>query len=142
MKYSTVIGTYSRVLGWISLASLIIGLALAYWTDHLNLDLSFIIWFWMGTELKRKNPTARKWAIGISAVVSISIFVMFLTGTGSATFGNLDFTSPDIRYYLMGAGLFLFLGLPGLLLLRKAAKEEFTQLPIKSIQGSPENAPD
>lgn len=107
------------------MAGFVVGLGVAYWTDSLYLDFSFVIWFWMGSELKRGNPAARKWAIGISGVVTVFIVAMVVTGTGEATFGNLRFEPGDARYYLMGGGLFVLLGLPGLLLLSRGAREEF-----------------
>ena len=119
------------MLGWISLAGFVLGLVLVFWTDALHLDFSFIIWLWLGRELKQGNPAARKWAMGISAVVTVFIVAMFVTGAGEANFGSLQFKAPDIRYYLMGASLFFLLGLPGLSLLARSAKEEFKRKQYK-----------
>jgi len=129
MRYATAIGTYYRILGWLSLTGLLVGLALIYWTDHLFLDFSFILWFSLGSGLKRRSRTARKWAIGLSAFVSVLLAAFLLSGSGSAHFGSAAFAAPDIRYYLTLAGLFLLLGLPGLLLLSRRAKREFDAPP-------------
>ena len=131
MKYAMVIGTYYRILGWMSLAYLLLTFALAFWTlstywsDRLSIDLTFFIWLWLGSRLKRGDSTARKCAIGISVFATLFTLVFILTGVGITYLGSYAFAPPDIRYYLVGAGVILLVGLPGLLLLSRKAREEF-----------------
>ena len=110
MNYPAIIGGYFRILGWVSLAGLILSVALVYWTDSLYLDFSFVIWLWLGAALKRANPTARKWAIGIGVVVTVLISLILLFGGGHARCDSLRFGPENIWYYLEGLLGFLLLG--------------------------------
>lgn len=125
MKYSTIIGNYYRILGWISVIGTVVGLATAYWTDRVFFDLSFIIWFWIGKALRQQSSTARKWAIVLSSICTGIIVLGLITRTGSANFGRHEFSPPQAEYYLLLLILFILLGLPGLLLLSKRARDEF-----------------
>jgi hypothetical protein len=127
MKYHKAIGNYYRGMAWIALALCIVTIVRIPWTDSWRIDLSFIVWFWLGSALKRKSPTARKWAIGISSVITFSLSVLMLTGAGEANIRNQIYTSPDVQYYAICIGSILLLGVPGLLLIKRTAKEEFEQ---------------
>jgi len=50
-----------------------------------------------------------------------------LTGAGEANIRNQIYTSPDVQYYAICIGSILLLGVPGLLLIKRTAKEEFEQ---------------
>ena len=79
MKYSTVVGGYYRLLGWLVVAGIALRLAFDVMTINIPGDLSCIIWLWLGTQLKRGNPRARKWAIGISLTLSSILVAMLIT---------------------------------------------------------------
>ena len=129
MKYAKYIGGYYRILGWFSLACVVLGIAISYCTDKLILDFTFIIWLWLGGKLQQSNPTARKWAIGISLLVTLGILIGLLTGTGKARFFNFEFMPSTIQFYLIALLLFILIALPGLMLLSKKAKKEFKKIP-------------
>jgi len=137
ISYSKAIGGYFCCLGWLSITWLIISIATFFWTDALQIDFTFIIWFWLGRELKAKNPTARKWTIGISSVVVLILIGAMVMGVGNAHLGSMSFAPSELGYYLVFAVLFFLLGLPGLLLLSKSAKDEFGEPPILEVSPHP-----
>ena len=126
MNYPKVFGTYYTVLGWIGAIGLVAGVVMAFFTDELMFDFSFIIWFMLGASLRRASRTARKWAMGISAFFALFILTSAVMGIGQANVGPLTFKPPHTGFYLMIAGLFLVFVVPGLLLLSPEAKEQFT----------------
>ena len=89
------------------------------------MDLSFIVWFWLGHELARRNPTARKWAIGISFLVAAAAAIGLISGTGTFRLFSMRSTSDPPWYDAGAVGVAALTALPGLLLLSKAAKQQF-----------------
>ena len=127
MNYPLHFGNYYRFLGWFSLATIVVSLLAFHWTQHFHLDPSFLIWFWLGKELKEKKENARHWAIGIS-IFALSLFVVgaFLEG-GNATFFSEKYPSGSPGYYIIGGIIFMLLVLPGLILLNSKAKSQFNK---------------
>ena len=135
MSYSRFVGNWFIGLGILSVAGMAVSLALAYWLDSFCVDLSFIIWFWLGRELRARNPTARKWAIGISLLGCGLVLFAFTLGVSSARAFGVEFARDSHWYYVIGLVLVVLL-LPGLILLTKKAKREF------SSQGTDQQAQD
>ena len=129
MKYTNIIGGYFTVLGWISLAGLIVGILIACWTDSLYLDFSFIFLFWLGYELKKGNSTARKWAIGISSFVATCLIIMLFVDHSKIYIGGQPFSISNGLYYSLWGVFFVVYVLPGVMLLSQDAKKEFEKLP-------------
>jgi len=136
MNYPKVFGTYYTIIGWLGAAGIVVSIVLAFFTDGLNLDFSFIIWLLLGSGLRRASSTARKWAIGISAFFTLMMLAFVSFGIGNAHIGNIRFEPPDVRYYLICGALFVLIGIPGLLLLRPQARKQFGPASEQTAAGS------
>lgn len=122
MNYPKVIGKIYRTIGmlglWISLGSLVI----AYWTDAVFIDITCFFWIWLGDELGDKNPKARKWAI------RVAIFCLFIISNMIISWSGLDhihFTGSN-NGPVFALVYLVLLTIPGLCLLTKRAKAQFT----------------
>ncbi len=125
MNYPKIIGRYYNALGWICVLNLAYSLVTSYWTDRLNFDLSFILWFWLGARLENRSSTAWKWAVRIAALSAVLLVAALFFGRGIAHFGTYSFVKPDIGYYLVSCALFLLLAVPGAVLLTPRIRKEF-----------------
>ena len=126
MNYPLYIGSYFQVLGWFSVASSLLSVLLLYWTDHLHLDASFLIWFWLGKELKNEKRIARKWAIGISSFILVVFVTASFPGESQAAFfGGVEYPVGSLGYFAIVGILFALLVIPGVLLLNPKAKKQF-----------------
>ena len=125
MNYPKIIGGYYRVLGWLGLATFLLSIIRMFWAKDFNLDFTFIVWLLLGRGLQRANPTARKWAIGLSLFITTGIAILMIVARGKANFGPLEFDPSSAWYYVIATALLLLLGLPGLLLLSRTAKAQF-----------------
>ena len=119
-------GTYYRILGWIGVASIIVSIATAFWTDFIHFDLSFVLWFWLGRCLKEGNPTARKWAIAQPLIFLPILVIGFFTTKMKVSFGGLQFNSSELAYYLIATLIVVIFGIPGLVLMTKKGRAVFT----------------
>ena len=134
MNYPIIIGKYYRLLGWLSLSSAIYGLISLFWTNTFHFDLTFIIWFWLGSALIKGSNTARKWAIGISVIYTIPTVLFLATGTGQANLALNTYKAPRFEFYAIALGLFILIGVPGLLLLLPKAKRQFIKKSNQSVE--------
>jgi hypothetical protein len=120
-------GNYYRTLGWIGVSIAVTSVLAVNWTHYLNVDLSFIIWFWLGRCLKEGNPRARKWAIAIFVLVSVfSVLALFLPN-GHANVGSLRFDGGDPIYYAIVGITWLIFAIPGIILLSNGGRAAFTK---------------
>ncbi|MDP0490270.1 MAG: hypothetical protein Q7Q71_04385 [Verrucomicrobiota bacterium JB023] len=104
---------------------MVISIATVYWTDYLHFDLSFLLWFWLGSCLKQGNPTARKWAIAFFLLVTaFSIFAPFIPDA-TANFGDLSFDRTQPAFYGIIATMWLILAIPGIVLLGRRGRAAF-----------------
>jgi hypothetical protein len=121
----TFTGNYYRVLGWISSALNIASLLVAYWTDFLHIDLSFMLWFWLGNSLKSGSPAARKWAIGTFVVVSIFAIAGFMVPDVKARLGPLRFDKSHPVFFVMTGFIWLVFAIPGIALIGRRGRAAF-----------------
>ena len=133
-------GNYYRVLGWVALATMVISVATAYWTDSLYLDFSFVLWFFMGTCLKEGRPTARKWAIAIFYVVTAFVILGYIISQANANFGAFEFERPHPAFFVISGLMWLIFALPAILLLSNRGRAEFTQIKWRE-KGAVNHAP-
>ena len=120
------VGGYFRILGWIGVATTVISIATVYWTDYLHIDLAFLIWFWLGTCLKRGSSTARKWAIAIFLLVTLfSVISLFLPNV-NASFGDMRFDRSHPAFYGIIGLIWLIFAVPGLVLMSRRGRAAFT----------------
>ena len=128
MNFPFYIGSYYRFLGWLSIGCTVVSLLAFYWIQHVHVDFSFLIWLWLGRELKEKKNTARKWAIGISIFI-LGIFVLagFLDSANATSFGGKKYASGTLGFYVVFGVLFIMLVVPGIALLHPKAKQQFTK---------------
>ena len=133
-------GNYYRVLGWVALATMVISVATAYWTDSLYLDFSFVLWFFMGTCLKEGRPAARKWAIAIFYVVTAFVIIGYIIPQVSANFGAFEFERPHPAFFVISGLMWLIFALPAILLLSSRGRAEFTQIE-RGEHGAGDKAP-
>jgi lysylphosphatidylglycerol synthetase-like protein (DUF2156 family) len=136
-------GIYYIVLGGISLGGSLISLALAYWTDRLALDLSFVIWFWLGHALCNRSSAARKWAIGIGILfitcLAAGITYGFFTGfeySKVSMFGWEGPASPAMSLIVVSI-LGAVFAVPTIALLLPRARQEFASPKADKQEGAP-----
>ncbi len=127
------VGTYLQFLALLSVVSMFAGLLLS---RGMHIDLSFIFFYWAGVYLKRHSPTARKWVLGISwlfvaAAMAMPLIAAF-TGTDSMTvrigLDRIQYPSIVQVFGVASIGA-LLAGIPGVLLLTRRAKWEFSPRP-------------
>jgi hypothetical protein len=118
-------GSYYRFLGWFSVASTVLSLLAFYWVQQVHLDFSFVIWLWLGTELKEGKNSARKWAAGISIFVLFLFALSAVFAEGNATAWGKEFNPGSFGYYIIFGVIFALVILPGLLLLSPNVKRQF-----------------
>ena len=115
-------GNYYLLLGALTLLAMLISNLIG----HGYLDVSFILWFWLGSCLKTHSRGARAWAIFISVFVSLSM-LFALTSSGSEfTFGSRTFGNTDPEAYLISAVLWTVFAIPASLLLTRNGRESFS----------------
>lgn len=122
-------GGYYRVLGWLAVASTVISVATSYWTGLLHIDLSFLIWFWLGDSLRRGSCAARKWAIAIFLLVSGFCFLCPFLSTTSASLGDMRFGRDHPAFYGIMGMVWLIFAIPGIVLLSGSGKAAFAERP-------------
>ena len=112
-------------LGCIGALQSVARLVAAYSTGHLDFDPSFIIFFVLGSSIMNGSNVARKWAAGISILLTSISLLCIVTGDGAISFfGGLDYFAPSPTYYLF----FMFVilsSLPALILLHPKVKLQF-----------------
>ncbi|MEM8954849.1 MAG: hypothetical protein AAGD22_11915 [Verrucomicrobiota bacterium] len=103
-----------------------ISVATVYWTDYLYIDLFFILWFWLGSSLKKGIPAARKWAIAIFVfVTAFGVLGLFVPGV-KANLGGLEFERSHSAFFaIIGIGTLVF-AIPGVMLLGERGRSAFT----------------
>lgn len=127
MNYPLYFGGYYRFLGWFSLATILISLVAYHWTQSIHLDPSFLIWFWLGKELKNEKSSARKWATGIGIFVFCILVAGALLEGGHATFFGVKYPSGTFGYYAVAGIIGVLLVVPGFVLATPQAKRQFTK---------------
>ena len=132
MNYPKIIGLYFIGLGWISLGDFIYGLFAAFWTHQWNFDITFVMWFWLGSCLARKSKTARSWAIFISGTTAVLLILALFIGDGVAHVGSIEVKRPDAGYFAVLGFLAVVLAIPGLLLLLPGIRRQFETEPNQS----------
>jgi len=115
-------GNYFLVLCWLSIANIIYGWI---FSDKLYLDLSCLIWYWLGSSLKKKSNTARSWVIVIAVFICLILFMGLFSDSVSVSFGGKKLTPLDDLFWLASVCLSLVFVLPALLLLTKSGKAAF-----------------
>jgi len=123
------VGRYYQVLGWISLAGILADLIL---NERLHIDLTFLLWFWAGSHLRRHNPTARRWTLGMSGaglgLLALAYVYALAAGTEKMTvhWGSA-IKNPSLAQVAAILAVFaVIIGTPCALLLTRRAKEEFS----------------
>lgn len=115
-------GSYYQVLGWIGIASTVISIATAF-----HIDLSFILWFWLGSSLKKGVPAARKWAIAIFLIVTALVVLgLFMPGM-KASFGDHEFNRSHPAFFVITGLIVLVFAVPGIMLFGKRGRAAFTR---------------
>jgi hypothetical protein len=127
------VGRYFQVLGCLSIASIIIGAILG---NGLQLDLSFILFFWAGAYLIKHHPAARNWTIGLCGLVLIAALVLLLVALIAGaehmyvTFFGTRIENPPLWVVaIVSSALLAIIGFPFALLLTPQARREFQRLP-------------
>lgn len=121
------VGTYYQIPGWIAVATTVGSVATAYWTDYLHFDISFLLWFWLGSSLKAGSPTARRWAIAIFILVSAFSILIFATQDPKARFGNLEFGKSHPAFFAIVGTIWLIFAIPGIALLSPTGRRAFAK---------------
>ncbi len=125
INYSKTFGIYFIVISIISLVTLIISWVSFYWTDYINLDFSFILWFLLGKSLLKRKPSARIISITITSVFSLLMIIAFITGKAEVNFFSILNKSDNFFYYIIISVIWLVFSFPGIFLIQKSAKDEF-----------------
>jgi hypothetical protein len=136
-QYRSFTGNYFVVLGWLSLISTIISVAMVYWTDYLHLDMTFFIWFGIGAGLKQGSATARKWAIAIFILVTLLTVLCLFPVNAKANIGHLRIDQTDPAFYVILGVTWLVFAVPGIMLLTNRGRLAFTK--IQGEQAAPRN---
>ncbi|YCM42212.1 hypothetical protein V2O64_12950 [Verrucomicrobiaceae bacterium 227] len=118
-------GNYFVVIGWLGVVSLVLSLATYYWTDYVHIDLSFILWFWIGRCLREGSSTARKWAIAFFVMVSAFVFLTFVVPGATAHVGSRRFERTDPEFVIIAGLIWIIFAIPGIILLGKRGKAAF-----------------
>ena len=123
-----VVGRYLQVLATLSLASVI----LAPIFGHFYFDFSFILLFWAGAALVKRNSTARMILMPLFGLICLMgtfmIAIVLFRGTNGMTlnFGPLVVSSPPVGLAICGLLLIITLaGFPFYMLLTKEAVSQF-----------------
>ena len=120
-------GNYFIVLGWLSVAATVISLVTVFGTDHLHIDLSFILLFWLGKSLKKGIPAARLWAISIFFITGLfSVLLSFLPDS-KANIGKMEYEKTEMMYWAIICLIVLSVSIPGIVLLGKRGREAFSR---------------
>ena len=130
-------GGYYRALGWLGVATMVVSIATAYWTDYLHFDLSFLIWFWLGNCLKMGKPTARKWAIAFFLLVTVFSLLAPVLPNVTANFGESRFDRTQPAFYGIMATMWLVFAIPGIVLLSRRGKAAFKNKKIGEQVAAP-----
>ena len=126
------VGRYLQVLACLDIALTIVVMILA---GSLVVDLSVILMFWAGAHLIKHSPTARKWTLGVTGFVLVTLLVLtvyvVIVGTDGmvVTVGKRIDDPPLGLVFAIAGVLMTVVGLPFVLLLTPQAKREFSASP-------------
>lgn len=120
-------GNYFRILGWIGLTLTAASIATSYWTDSLDLDITFILWFWLGNSLRKGYPGARIWAIAIFVIFTGFIGLGSLLPGFKAKLGGYEFDHSHPLFHVIGWLLALVFSIPGVMLLGAKGRAAFPE---------------
>jgi hypothetical protein len=118
-------GIWFLMLGWISLAAMVGSIAGVFGRSLLDLDLSWLLWFWLGRSLKAGKPAARKWAIALSIVFTLGLGGMLFGPNTHARIGPHEFQRPHPVYFAIAAGVWLAFSVPGIVLVGARGRAAF-----------------
>jgi hypothetical protein len=129
------VGRYFQVLGVLSLASSVLALIL---NDRFNVNLTFLLFFWVAGYLKRHNLTARKWTLRLTGAATLGAIAIFISNSFEGLRGThwnflgWEIENPTLSQTAAVAGALLVLcGLPFALLLTPQAAREFGGIPVR-----------
>lgn len=105
--------------------SSVVSVATVYWTNYLHIDLSFILWFWLGSSLKNGNPTARKWAIAIFLVVCVFLVAGYFIPGVKANFGDYEFDRSHPAFFVIAGVIGIIFSVPGAMLIGQRGRAAF-----------------
>jgi hypothetical protein len=131
-------GTWFQVVAWISLTAMIASIAGVFGRARLDLDFSWLLWFWLGGSLKAGSPAARKWAIALSVVFTLGMVCMPFSPNSHIRLGKHEFQPPQPAYFAISAGLWLAFSIPGMVLLGARGRAAFP----RRARGKPVPCPD
>lgn len=122
-KLPALLGTYYCVLGWITVSWIVLGPLI--WKTSLHIDLTFIVWFWLGSAIKRRSRAARAWAIAIAAFMVLILLMALVLPGAEASFGNLSFDRTHPEFYAITGALMVVLALPAVFLMTPRGAKAF-----------------
>lgn len=125
LRLRRITGSWYRVLGWVSLASSLVSVATAYWTDDLHIDATFILWLWLGSSLRKGRPAARVWAIVIFVFVSLFCLAAPFLPNVHVNFGPIEYTRSHPAFYPLLSVICCMFSVPGILLLGRRGRSAF-----------------
>lgn len=63
-------GNYLRIVGYASLACMLVAM---FYNNFININLSFILFIWAGSEIRQRNERARSWVMRFSIICALAI---------------------------------------------------------------------
>ena len=128
-------GNYLRTLGYASLITMLITMLYAHF---ININASFILLIWAGSELRSHNARARTWVIRFSiltilAIIATCAYVEFATveKISMDLFGIYLDEMPRFLFYSTMGGLLVLSAVPLFFLLKRQAFKEFNNAHTK-----------
>ena len=122
------VGRYLQVLGWSCIIWMVVE---PFVFDNLRIDLMPFFAIWAGAELRRHNPTARKWTLAISGLylvfIAFSILYVSLRGLQGihVRIGALIKDPTPLQMAIAAASMALLAAFPFVALMTRRARAEF-----------------
>ena len=141
----TFTGNYFRIFGYASLVCMLVAML---YNHFININLSFILFIWAGSELAKHNPKARTWVMRLCLICMLALITtccyvhfMAIEKISVDLFGIL---LDDIQAWLFYTTLCIFFVaclVPFIILLGSKARHEFSAAdPSASLEHNDEDA--
>ncbi len=115
-------GNYYLAISTLALIAIPIGYAMG----EGELDGSFILWYLLGSSLKKHSRVARWWALFIFTCASIMTLWSFFDANALVPIGPYVFTHSKPISYIIPALLWTAIAIPSILLLTKNGRDTFS----------------
>jgi len=127
VNFPKVVGRFYTVLAVVSVLGTVASFISFMAGGGISLDITFILWLWLGHKIREASPTARWIAIGISLLGVTGVLGRLLGDSGTASLLGVQFQPPELGFYVIVYGLLGVFAFP-LVLLTPAAREQFRRV--------------